>query len=88
MPEAAEGLWHREAGTMEFLHRWEQLLGGLCKNGFVIEDVAEPRHANPNAEPGSFAHRSYFVPPYIKIKARRLAIAPSTGAGANLWVPH
>jgi len=71
LPPAVEGSWHRESGTVEFLHRWDQLLGGLCRSGFVIEDVAEPRHANPQAEPGSFAHRSCYVPPYIKLKARR-----------------
>ena len=72
LPPVGERLWHREAGIVEFLHRWEQLLGGLCKSGFVIEDIAEPRHGDPRAEPGSFGHRSLFVPPYIKIKARRV----------------
>ena len=36
---------HREPGTLEYLHRWEELLGGLCRAGFVIEDVMEPLHA-------------------------------------------
>lgn len=70
------GSSHREEGTLEFLHRWEDLLGGLCRNGFVIEDLAEPLHARPDAERGSFAHRSQFVAPYVRIKARR------TGEGA------
>jgi SAM-dependent methyltransferase len=71
LPPVAEGLWHREAGALEFLHRWEDLLGGLCRSGFVIEDVTEPRHAQINAPPGTFPHRSCFIPPYIAIKARR-----------------
>ena len=25
---------HREDGTFEFLHRWEELIGGLCRSGF------------------------------------------------------
>lgn len=68
---AVEGSLHREAGTLEYLHRWEQLLGGLCRSGFAIEDVVEPFHADAKAERGSFAHRSCYVAPYIRIKARR-----------------
>ena len=62
---------HREEGTLEFLHRWEPLLGGLCRSGFSIEDLNEPIHGDSGADAGSFAHRSFFVPPYIRIKARR-----------------
>ena len=29
----------REEGTAEFLHRWEELVGGLCRTGFIIEDL-------------------------------------------------
>ena len=39
--------------------------------GFVIEDLVEPRHARADAEHGSFAHRSLYVAPYVRIKARR-----------------
>lgn len=62
----------REDGTQEFLHRWEELLGQLCRSGFVIEDVMEPCHANPQAQPGSWGHRCCYLPPYIRIKARRV----------------
>jgi hypothetical protein len=61
----------REPGTMEFLHRWEQLVGGICRAGFVIEDFVEPIHADENALVGSFGHRSQYVAPYVRIKARR-----------------
>jgi hypothetical protein len=61
----------REAGTVEFLHRWEEMIGGLCRAGFVIEDLVEPCHAEEHAEPGSFGHRAMYVPPYVRIKARR-----------------
>lgn len=61
----------REVGAREFLHRWDDLLGGLCKNGFVIEDVQEPRHADFNAAAGTFKHRCCYLPPYIAFKARR-----------------
>lgn len=65
------GSSHREAGTLEFLHRWEELLGGMCRAGFSIEDVIEPLHADDAAPVGSFAHRSRYVAPYVRIKARR-----------------
>ena len=64
-------LGYREQGTLEFIHPLEALLGGLCQSGFVIEDFLEPRHARPNAPPGSFEHRSAYLPPFLTIKARR-----------------
>ena len=76
---------HREAGTLEFLHRLEELLGGMCRAGFAIEDVVEPVHADESAEIGSFGHRSRYVAPYVRIKARRLA-EPTT-VGAKVWLP-
>ena len=63
----------RETGTQEFLHRWEELLGGMCRAGLVIEDLVEPHHADPAAPAGSFGHRAEFVAPYVRIKARRKA---------------
>ena len=71
MPPAAGSLV-REEGTLEYLHRWDQLLGDLCRSGFVIEDLIEPAHNKQDAERGSFGHRSQFLPPYIRIKARRI----------------
>jgi SAM-dependent methyltransferase len=65
------GSLHREEGAMEFLHRWEELLGLMCRAGFVIEDLSEPLHADPQAPVGSFAHRSLYVAPYVRVKARR-----------------
>ena len=87
----------REVGTHEFLHRWQQLLGELCRAGFAIEDLTEPFHADAGAEPGTFAHRACFLPPYVRIKARRMKRAASDGAQASgeapgslekpLWLP-
>jgi SAM-dependent methyltransferase len=62
----------REAGTLEFVHRWEQLIGGICRAGFVIEDLVEPMHADEKADMGTFGHRSRYVAPYVRIKARRV----------------
>ena len=61
----------REPGATEFLHRWEDMIGGLGRSGFVIEDLIEPMHADSDAIPNSFADRANFVPPYVRIKARR-----------------
>jgi SAM-dependent methyltransferase len=81
LPSVA-GCLHREEGTLEFLHRWEELVGGMCRAGFVIEDLVEPPHVKPDAELGSFAHRSRYVAPYVRIKARRLGTAAS-----KVWMP-
>jgi len=84
LPPEIGGLQHREAGAVEFIHTWEELLGAMCQAGFVIEDLLEPRHADPGAAPGSFAHRSSYLSPYVTVKARRRSGASN---GASLWVP-
>jgi SAM-dependent methyltransferase len=73
----------REEGTLEYLHRWEQLLGLLCRSGFAIEDLVEPLHADPGAAPGDFAHRCRYIAPYVRIKARRQGDAPRV----DVWKP-
>ena len=86
LPEVAGSL-HREYGTLEFLHRWEELIGGMCRAGFVVEDLIEPLHVKPDATAGSFGHRSRYVAPYVRIKARRTtAQVPSLGHSA-FWSP-
>lgn len=81
------GSLHREPGTLEYLHRWEELVGGMCRAGFVVEDLVEPLHAKADAPLGSFAHRSRYAAPYVRIKARRTtAAAPSSGRSL-LWSP-
>jgi SAM-dependent methyltransferase len=80
------GSRHREEGTLEFLHRWEELIGGMCRSGFVIEDLVEPVHAAADAERGSFEHRSRYVAPYVRIKARRQGEA-AQAVRPTLWTP-
>jgi ubiquinone/menaquinone biosynthesis C-methylase UbiE len=78
----------RESGAIEFLHRWEQIIGGMCRAGFVIEDLVEPVHAKQNASTGSFAHRAAFVAPYVRIKARRVGKQSAERARpTKLWMP-
>ena len=79
---------YRETGSVEYLHRWEELVGGLCRAGFVIEDLREPFRADATKPPGHFGHRGRFIPPYLRIKARRTGgggAAPA--AEKNLWLP-
>ena len=71
LPAGIQGSLVREPGTQEYLHRWEQLIGWMCRAGFVIEDLTEPFHAKPDTGPGSFGYHSQFVAPYVRIKARR-----------------
>ncbi len=86
---AVIGSPHREPGTLEFLHRWEELLGGLCRAGFVLEDLIEPLHAAPDAAIASFPHRSLFVAPYVRLKARRTGAALPEAARekSRVWLP-
>lgn len=81
------GSLHREEGTLEFLHRWEELIGGLCRAGFVIEDLAEPCHADQRAASGTFGHRSLYVAPYVRIKARRIGSTAAPATRSKIWIP-
>jgi SAM-dependent methyltransferase len=80
----------REEGTLEFLHRWEELIGGICRAGFVIEDLLEPLHAKPDAARGDFAHRAAFIAPYVRVKARRRrddSISTDGAVRRRVWIP-
>lgn len=66
----------RETGTIEFVHSLETLLGSLCCNGLVIEDIQEPPRGDAWAPAGSPEHRARYLPPYLKIKARRSISLP------------
>lgn len=68
---AVSGHDHREGGTQEFLHTLDTLIGGLCRAGFVIEDLSEPTLGDAWAPNDSAEHRAAFLPPYVKVKARR-----------------
>ena len=86
---AAEDISYREQGTFEYLHRWEQLVGELCRSGFVLEDLREPYRADPDAPPGHYKHRSRYVPPYVRMKARRKRREPNglESTPSKIWTP-
>jgi hypothetical protein len=48
----------------------------------VIEDLVEPLHAKVDTESGTFAHRSQYAAPYVRIKARRIG-----SAATKVWTP-
>ncbi len=62
----------READTWEFIHSLEAIVGGVCRAGMVIEDLTEPVRADAWALAGSERHRACYLPPYLKLKARRV----------------
>ena len=78
---------YREKGAAEYLHRWEQLVGELCRSGFIVEDLREPYRAGANAPPGDFRHRGRFIAPYVRLKARRLPRTRSASPAASIWTP-
>lgn len=81
---------YRESGAAEYLHRWEDLVGGLCRKGFVIEDLSEPLRADYKADVSHFGYRGRFVPPYVRLKARRQPTTVSHQDNRQrdgLWIP-
>jgi SAM-dependent methyltransferase len=63
---------YRENATVEFLHSYDSMLGGLCRAGFVIEALTEPPRADALAPSDLPEHQAWFMPPYLKVKARRV----------------
>ncbi len=80
---------HRESGTVEYLHTWSALIGGMCRAGFVIEAFAEPEHSDPNARPGDFGHRARYAPPFFRVKARKSEHLHHSEPKAKqtIWIP-
>jgi SAM-dependent methyltransferase len=78
---------YREIGTVEYLHRWEQIVGGLCRSGFVLEDLTEPYRADRTSPVGHSLHRGRYVAPYLRMKARRVPRKGETEATGRLWIP-
>jgi SAM-dependent methyltransferase len=76
---------YRESGAVEFLHPWSELVGGLCRAGFAVEDLVEPLRADVAAAAGQVGHRGRYVPPYVRMKARR--VTRDRGSASPLWIP-
>jgi SAM-dependent methyltransferase len=78
---------YRESGATEYLHRLDDLLGGLCRSGLVIEDLREPVRADYEADVTHYGYRGRFVPPYIRMKARRRPRTSEDPKSATIWTP-
>ena len=85
LPEPEQSSLIREPGTCEYVHSWQTIVGALCGSGFVVEDLIEPDHTDVGSERGTFGHRSRFVNPYVRIKARRNSAAARSAK--LLWTP-
>jgi len=58
----------RVPGPREFLHTHGGIINALVANGFVLLGFWEdPAGADPDAEPGTWAHRTHFIPPWVHI---------------------
>jgi hypothetical protein len=85
---AVTGSMHREPGTLEFLHRWDELIGEMLLAGFVLEALSEPyQGGDTTPASGTFAHRSRFIPPYVRMKARRVQGASAEIPRKKMWIP-
>ncbi len=84
---------YRESGATEYLHRLDQIVGDLCLAGFVIEDLREPKRADYKVDVSHFGYRGRFVPPYLRMKARRIARSQTpadetSGTASTIWTPR
>ena len=86
LPKSADTSY-RETGTVEYLHRWDMLIGELCRSGFVLEDLREPYRGDPQAPAGHFKHRGRYIAPYVRMKARRRARTEQLPDTKRLWTP-
>lgn len=71
LPISEQASTLRETAAHEFVHPLGTLLGSLCRSGFVLEEIVEPPRGDAWAPQGSPEHRARYLPPYLKIKARR-----------------
>jgi len=80
---------YRESGATEYLHRLEDLIGGLCRSNMALEDLREPVRADYRAGVQHYGYRGRFVPPYVRMKARRLprTAADRESKSATIWTP-
>lgn len=80
---------YRETGAAEYLHRWEELVGGLCTAGFILEELTEPCRADESVDVTHYGYRGRYIPPYVRMKARRRARADESSAesASRLWMP-
>lgn len=80
---------YRESGTVEYLHQLQEIVGDLCRAGFVLEDLREPCRADRNAPVTHYGYRGRFIPPYVRLKARRVSReSNASGTSTAIWTPE
>jgi SAM-dependent methyltransferase len=62
--EGSSVCWH-------YIHGLRDLIGGVCEAGFAVEKFTEPWVGSEAAQPGSHEHLAAFLPPFIRMLARR-----------------
>ena len=60
-----DGTTRRVPGPREFRHTLTGIMNGLISRGFLLTDVHEEPHGDPNAKPGSWDHFCSVVPPWL-----------------------
>ena len=78
---------YRERDAVEYIHADNDMIGGLCRSGFVLEDLVEPKRIDANARPGEVGHRGRFVSPYVRLKARRVRNQTAPANQRVIWTP-
>lgn len=79
---------YREKGATEYLHRLEDLVGGVCRSNMVLEDLREPVRADYKASVQHYGYRGRFIPPYLRMKARRgPRTKANTATSDTIWTP-
>jgi SAM-dependent methyltransferase len=55
-----------------FAHRLQDLIGGICEAGFVIERFAERGLVDGQSQPGTREHLGAYLAPFYEVLARRV----------------
>lgn len=78
---------YREEGTAEYIHTYHELVGGLCRAGFDLVDLVEPKRVDRRAKPGQIGHRGRFVSPYVRLLAKRRRERVEPNNQPTIWTP-
>jgi SAM-dependent methyltransferase len=69
-----EGAQAEQITCWHFVHSLHDLIGGLCRNGFVVQRLRERPRGDPLAAPGSHEHLSAYLPAFMRVLAQRVPV--------------
>jgi hypothetical protein len=69
-----------EARTVEYGHRTSDLVNACAKNGLLVEGLWEYSPSYEGGEPGSADELERWLPAYLEIRARRVALGARRAA--------